>query len=124
MRRAGRVLNFVKVDSAATEVLWKELEDKLHDAFTHLDQGDLLDYPDHVATIKQAIALHFARSHETLEMSKRLWSQVLTSRREVYRAEPRLLQLALDHRYHGLTVISHDAEELALDELTATRSVS
>jgi hypothetical protein len=43
--------------------LWKETEDKLLDALAAVDDGTLLSSPERLDTIKDAVALHYARQY-------------------------------------------------------------
>ena len=61
--------NFVKIDSLATEQMWQEVENELPAALSSVRAGALFASPQHVATIKQAIALHFARGMEVWEFN-------------------------------------------------------
>jgi len=77
----GWVKDFVKIDSAATEGLWGTTESKLPDALAAADTQTVFDSTEHVATIKKAIALHYARSIDVLDQYEDLWQQMLATKR-------------------------------------------
>jgi hypothetical protein len=72
----GKAKDFVKIDSDETERLWQKTETYMHDALKAVDAGTVLSSPAHVQTIKDAIALHFARGKEVLEAEHLLWTSV------------------------------------------------
>ncbi|MCL4509425.1 MAG: DUF4238 domain-containing protein [Chloroflexi bacterium] len=84
----GWVKDFVKIDSTATEELWGTTESKLPDALAAADTQTLFDNAEHVATIKEAIALHYARSIDVLDQYEDLWQQVLAAKRAELYASP------------------------------------
>ena len=59
---AGYVENYVRVASRSVEALWQTVETRLGDAITACLSGSVFDEPRHVETVKDALALHFARS--------------------------------------------------------------
>jgi len=68
----GKIKDWVIYASASAERLWKETEDRLPDALGALDDGILLSNRKHVVTIKNAVALHYARSGATRIVSRRV----------------------------------------------------
>jgi hypothetical protein len=84
----GWVKDFVKIDSTATEELWGKTESKLPDALAAADAQTLFDSAEHVATIKEAIALHYARSIDVLDQYEVLWQQMLVTKRAELDADP------------------------------------
>jgi hypothetical protein len=58
---------FVEIDSKRTEEVWGKVETNLPAAIATAQAGSLFSYPEHVATIKDAIALHYARSFDVKE---------------------------------------------------------
>lgn len=114
----GKIVNFVKIDSATTEVLWQQVENGLHDALVALQEGRLFDDANHVLTVKRAITLHFARGREVGEFNERSWKDQLVQRREEFRGHHWLMRAALEHRYGPLILpAGRAAEEIALDLL-------
>jgi len=73
--------NFVAYASASVERLWHQTENRLHDALTAVDEGKLFESDAHVATIKDAIALHLARSIATRIVHYRLWIKLAATSR-------------------------------------------
>ncbi len=65
---AGFLTDFVKIDSKATEELWQAVENNLGVAIASAQDGTLFSRPDLVATVRDAIALHFARSHQVRDV--------------------------------------------------------
>jgi len=65
---AGFLVDFVKIDSKATEEIWQAVENSMGAAIAAAQDGTLLSRPDLVATLRDAIALHFARSHPVREV--------------------------------------------------------
>jgi hypothetical protein len=58
----GKVPDFISYASGSAEWLWKQTEDRLQDPLAALDNGTLPVSAMHQAAIKDAIALHYARS--------------------------------------------------------------
>jgi hypothetical protein len=73
--------DYVKMDSQTTEELWGKTESKLPDAIGAARAGTLFTNPDYVATIKEAIALHYARSLDVHDQHEGLWKQFLDAKR-------------------------------------------
>ena len=84
----GWVRDFVKIDSTATEELWGKTESKLPDAVAAADTQTLFNSTEHVATIKEVIALHYARSIDVLAQYEDLWQQMLTTKRAELATNP------------------------------------
>ncbi|HEY1915849.1 MAG TPA: hypothetical protein VGH27_09765 [Streptosporangiaceae bacterium] len=63
----GKLRNVVQLDSLETERLWGRTEQNLPAAIDAAHTCRVLLNPKHVAVIKDAIALYFARSLDTLE---------------------------------------------------------
>ncbi len=59
------------------EKLWQETENKLPAALAAMDTGTLFARTGYVATIKDTIALHFARSKATRVVHYRVWEQTV-----------------------------------------------
>jgi hypothetical protein len=76
----GYVPNFVKVDSAATELVWKRVEDSLTDAITAAENGTVLSDPRLVGVLRDAIALHHVRHPQTKEMHEHTWAETRARR--------------------------------------------
>lgn len=123
-RAVGKLENFVKIDSLETEQLWGLTEQDLPTAIKAARTRRVLHNPKHVAVIKDAIALHFARSLDTLKSVEQNWQQTLAAARAAYIADrPAMEQLFYQkHGYYasGSTV----AEEIADDLLSAATALN
>lgn len=84
----GWVKNFVKIDSTAIEELWGTTESKLPEALAAADAQTAFESAEQVATIKEAIALHYARSIDVLDQYENLWQQMLATKRSELCASP------------------------------------
>ena len=115
----GKLENFVKIDSRETEQLWGLTEQDLPAAIKAARTRRVLQNPKHVAVIKDAIALHFARSLDTLESVEQNWQQTLATARAAYIADrPAMEQLFYQkHGYYasGSTVAEEIADDLLSD---------
>ena len=114
----GKVENFVKIDSEATERLWQTVENDLPSAIASAKAGTIFGSPGQVMTIKRAIALHFARGQEVSEFNEQIWRDGLAEGRESMRNHPRLMRAALESRYGPILLPDgKEAAEIALDIL-------
>jgi hypothetical protein len=77
---AGWVRDFVPVDSKATEDLWQQVETRLNPAMDAALNGTALGNPAHLETLKDAVALHFIRNPQTLEVHNKSFSDALDRR--------------------------------------------
>ena len=118
----GKVDNFVSIASASLERRWQETENRLHDALQAVDAGTVLASERHTATIKDTIALHFARSLATREISRRMWQQTVLRHRMRWLTDPRWRQALIRefYRRHGLLPGGFQALEELLDDLMAS----
>jgi hypothetical protein len=117
----GKVDDFLTFASGFLEKLWKKTEDQMHDALLAVDAGTVLSSERHSATIKDAIALHFARSLATRQVSEQLWRQVVLQERTRWLRTPagrRELQRLFRRRYK-LDAAGPAALEIMLDEILA-----
>jgi hypothetical protein len=83
------------------EKQWNEdVENQAEKAFNILKNGDLLNYPQHQAVIKNLLALHFVRSDRLLEtvkvMQERYAKQILDETLAVYPEHEELIKKTLD----------------------------
>ncbi len=115
----GKVEHFVKIDSKKTEDLWSLTETRLPAALNAARDPGIFDSPNHVATIKNAVALHVVRSLELWESHKRLWDQGLARLREWLLSQPEdALQRSFGSRHLGLLAPSgRRGRELMVDDL-------
>jgi hypothetical protein len=118
----GKVDDYLTFASGFLEKLWKKTEDKMHDALLAVDAGTVLSSDRHSATIKDTIALHFARSLATRQVSEQLWQQVVLQERTRWLRTPagrKELQRLFRGR-HGLDAAGPAALEMMLDEILAS----
>ncbi|TDU83992.1 uncharacterized protein DUF4238 [Kribbella voronezhensis] len=59
---AGRVQDLLRIGSASAEKLWKVTEDEIGQAIADIRDQELLASPHSMSILRDAIALHFARS--------------------------------------------------------------
>jgi hypothetical protein len=74
--QVGYKVNFVKIDSAVTERLWKATEDNLPVAIAAAEDGSMFAKPELQVILRDAVALHFARNPLTKELHESTWSRV------------------------------------------------
>jgi hypothetical protein len=113
----GKIENFVLYASASAERLWKETEDKLHGALAAVDAGTLLSSPEHLATIKDAIALHYARSKATRIVHVRIFVQAAAASRNLWLTDWRPRLEAAFYQAKGFYAVGDQALERFLDEM-------
>jgi hypothetical protein len=119
----GKLENFVKIDSLETERLWGLTEQDLPAAIDAAWTRRVLQDQKHVAVIKDAIALHFARSLDTLESVEQNFRETLAAARAAYLADQPTMD-ALFYRKHGFVATGPSvAEEIADDLLRAATAL-
>src|ERR1700745_134527 len=91
-QRVGMLEHFVEIDSEKTARLWGRTDQDLPAAIDAAHTRRVLQAPKHVAVIKDAIALHFARSLDTLESVKKNWDQTLAAARAAHLADPPVME--------------------------------
>jgi hypothetical protein len=113
----GKIKNLVVYASASAERLWKETEDKLPDALASVDDGTLLGSSEHMTTIKDAIALHYARSEATRMVHTRVFIQAAAASRNRWLTDwrPRLEQEF--YKAKGFYAVGDQALGRFLDEM-------
>ena len=112
----GKVPDFIAFASGSAERLWKETEDKLHDALAAVDNGTLFDSPAHMATIKDAIALHYVRSSAARLVHVRTWVRVCAASRARWLTSWRWLLEEEFYRAKGFYAAGDQALSLFLDQ--------
>lgn len=115
----GKLRNFVQIDSLETERLWGRTEQDLPAAIDAALTRRVLQKPKHVAVIKDAIALHFARSLDTVESVNQSWQQTLATARAAYLADQPAME-ALFYRKHGFVATGPTVAEEIADDLLRT----
>jgi hypothetical protein len=113
----GKIPDFVTYASASVEKLWQKTENDLHEALAAVDAGMLFRSDAHVATIKDAIALHFARSIATRVVHFRVWVQVYAAAQQRWLTELRPVLEDQFYKRKGFYAAGEQALELFLDEL-------
>ncbi|HUC23186.1 MAG TPA: DUF4238 domain-containing protein [Streptosporangiaceae bacterium] len=125
-RQVGKLTDFVRIDSEATEQLWGRTEQDLPAAIKAARTSRVLRNPKHVAVIKDAIALHYARSRATLESVQKNWQETLATARSAYMANrPAMEELFYQkHGYWagGSTVAGEIADDLLSGATALTQS--
>jgi hypothetical protein len=94
IRECGKAPGFLSAAVQSAELLWKEVEDKLGPAIEAARHGGVHGNVAHVATIKDAIALHAIRSYRYMDAHKNAFveaeldvrQELLSNRRELLRA--------------------------------------
>jgi hypothetical protein len=121
-RGCGKIENFVTIASASMERRWQNTETKLHDALQAVDDGTILQSQRHAATIKDTIALHYARSLAVREVNRWLWQWLVPQQRTQWLTDPILRQLLIRefYRRHGLLPGGLQALEELLDDAMAS----
>jgi hypothetical protein len=118
-RQVGKLENFVKIDSEATERLWGLTEQDLPAAIKAARTRRVLQDPKHVAVIKDAIALHFARGLDTLDSVEQNWQQTLATARAAYLGN-RPAMAELFYLKHGFVASGSAVAEEIADDLLST----
>lgn len=108
----GKLENFVKIDSQETEHLRGQTEQYLPAALAVAKTRRIFASPRHVGVIKDAIALHFARSLELLRAHAMLWEHGLERTRRQYRADENTMATLFYQKYGLLPPSARAASEL------------
>jgi hypothetical protein len=113
----GKVPDFIAFASRSAERLWKQTEDKLHDALAAVDNGTLFDSPAHTAAIKDAIALHYVRSSAARLVHVRTVVRVCAASRARWLTSWRWLLETEFYRAKGFYAAGDQALGLFLDQM-------
>jgi hypothetical protein len=119
-RGVGKREDFVKIDSQETEHVWGLTEGALPEALAAARTRRIFGNPKHVAVIKDAIALHFARSLDVLEVSEALQRRDLESARKAFLADPQRMDALFYLKHKIYPPASKNARETIADDLLAT----
>jgi Protein of unknown function (DUF4238) len=117
-RAVGKLENFVKIDSQETEQLWGLTEQNLPAAIDAARTRQIFNQPQHVATIKAAIALHFARGLEVLDTTDALWQRWLAEARAAFLFDRRRME-ELYYLKHGIVASGAAVAQQIADDLMA-----
>lgn len=114
----GKVLDFIGYASVSAESLWGEVERRLPGALKAIERGDVLDHPAHVATIKDAMALHFIRAKHSRIVHTTSWERVKADFRAALLERPELLD-RVHYSKTGLYAAGTEARNALIDDLQA-----
>jgi Protein of unknown function (DUF4238) len=112
-KEVGYVEHFVPVDSKTTEELWQQVENHLTQAITAALNGTALTSPVHMSTLRQAVALHFARNPQTLTVHNQNFTDTVQDQIE-RQAKTSLAAEAFRRRY-GLEPAGPEALRLGAE---------
>jgi hypothetical protein len=118
--------HFVKIDSQETEHVWGQVEQDLSKTLAAIRTRRVLRDPHFVTLLKEAVALHFARSLDTLEMQETLMRQTLEQRRVAYLDDWEQMRELYFKKHHLYPPLASRAtrEEIADDLLEQTKQLS
>jgi hypothetical protein len=113
----GIVPDFVKVDSRRTEQKWEEVKNTLRDTVGQLEATPDLYDPVLVEKVKKIVALHWARSIETLEAVESTYTRMIVDNKAALLRQPE----KLDQLYRLKTgdhsaVLAESAREQFVDQ--------
>lgn len=73
--RAGLAPNLLRVGTTSAERLWARTENRIEEAVLSVRMSGVHAPPIHLAVLRKAMALHFARGKATVELLDGLWSR-------------------------------------------------
>lgn len=73
--RAGLAPNLLRVGTTSAERLWARTENRIEDAVLSARVSGVQAPPIHLAVLRKAMALHFARGKATVELLDGLWDR-------------------------------------------------
>lgn len=79
----GFVRGFIRRDAAEAERLWQQTERRLSKVFAAVDDHTILEEPDLLDVLRDAIAMHWARSKTLLAVFEQTWRRLRGKRREI-----------------------------------------
>jgi hypothetical protein len=118
-KRIGNLTDFVKIDSQFTEDLWGKTENHLPSAISAARSGTLFASARYMETIKDAIALHFARSFELQQAHELIWTVGMKRTREIYMSNPSGLESLFFKKYGLFPPSAKAAREIVSADLIA-----
>lgn len=119
-RGVGKREDFVKIDSQETEHVWGLTEQELPEALAATRTRRIFKNPKCVAVIKDAIALHFARSLDVRDVGVALQQQLLVTRREALLADKERMESLFYLKSHLYPPAGEKAREIIADDLLST----
>jgi hypothetical protein len=116
--RCGFEPDYLRYASRSAEALWKVTEDRLPEAAQAAMDGSLFQHPDLVQVIRDTMALHFVRSHQTPIVHRDAWLTTRDEARAQWLRNEAMLDWAFFKRY-GLHPAAggRGAREAIVDEL-------
>lgn len=114
LRECGKVRNFLTYASASAEELWGTVETKLDAAIKATRKREIVNDPDNLNTIKDAIALHYVRSERYKEISHSSATKARDDLSAALQAKPDLLHSEFRRRHKGLHAAGPEGLSLAL----------
>jgi hypothetical protein len=102
LRGAFHYDDFIAHDANEAERRWWEVENKLNRVYKLIDQRRALDDPDAVATLRDLLAVHWARSPATRAVHERIRASVIAQHRAEFAATPGLLERLFTTQTLGL----------------------
>ena len=118
----GIVPDYIKVDSERTEMTWELIETTIRDVVAQLEGSPNLRDPALVKRVRKIVALHWARSFETLEAVEGLCTQTIAANKAFMRANPELVNQRYRLKMGDPTVIPSSPEREAFIEEFAGRA--
>jgi hypothetical protein len=115
----GKLEDFVKIDSKETEDLRGQTEQHLPAALSAPRTRRIFANPKHVAVVKDAIALHFARSLELLQAHAMLWEHGIERARQQHVADEAAMATLFYEKYGLLPPSARAAGEIISEQLLA-----
>ena len=119
-RGVAKQKDFVKIDSRETERVWGLTEQALPDALAAARTRRIFKSPKYVALIKDAIALHFARSLDVRQVDNALQERLLVTQREAFLADKQGMEALFYLKYHLHPPASEKAREIIADDFLST----
>lgn len=111
----GKMPNFLTYASESAEQVWKEVEDRLDTAIKAARQGSP-SLRSHAGTLKDAVALHLARSPRYMQLHQDIVAKTIEDvRRDVLSSRMSMLQAEFRRRY-GPEPAGREALEAVLEE--------
>jgi hypothetical protein len=116
LRACAKAEHFLAFASASAERHWKTVEDNLGSAVAAARDGGLFRAPKLLYVIKDAVALHLARSHRYMAVHNESVAQTAEEvRQETLRTRTSMLRTEFRRRY-GLTPAGPEALGLIVDK--------
>jgi hypothetical protein len=109
----GYINHFIPVDSAKTEALWQEVEGVLNPAIVAALAGTALSSTSHLSTLRNAAALHFVRSPQTLTIHNE--SFVAALQQSVHQWDQTPFAAESFYRHYGLVAAGPEALQLGAE---------